>query len=262
MRKIAKLEWSFLKFNLIQSLEYRFNFVLGTIYELIETLTTLLYFYVIISQVHSIAGWGMKETAFVTSFAYFIDAVCTFLFVNGLAAMPSMIENGKLDFLLLRPTNKQFLLSFCSPNTTQILNLVVSTILMIGTLVYFDVAVSFIQVLVFFISAIFSVILMYSILSIITSSSFWFIRIGGLWSIVFTFHMAATRPGQIYSKGLRIIMTLIIPGLVVLNVPVNILFSGDIHLLYTQTLPITVGFLVLSVLVFKKGLEKYTSAGS
>ncbi|MDR2044206.1 MAG: ABC-2 family transporter protein [Clostridium sp.] len=262
INKYMSLEFAFIRFTLIELMQYKINFFIRSIYELMETATTLLYFCIVLGKVGNIAGWSIGQLVFITIYAFLIDSLCTLLFIGGMSSIPPQIEEGKFDLMLLKPINTQYYIFFHRPNPAQIFNTIIGIVGLIFTTVYYHISQDIYSVFLFVVSTLSSMVIMYCVLSIIIHLSFWFIRIGNLWSIVFTFHMAATRPAAIYNKGMKIFMTLIIPSIVVLNVPVEIISNNKDNLLCYISLPVALVFLILNHVVSQAGLKRYTSAGS
>ncbi len=255
------IEFAFIKFNIIQRMQYKVNFFLSTIYELAETLLNILYFILVLARTQEIAGWGEGELVFATIYAFLIDSMCTCFFIEALTEVPSMIENGKLDLMITKPISKTYLLAFSKPNVAQFINIMIGFIGLGVTSIIYNFQVNVMSLLCFCGSVILSVILMYFVLSIVIYLAFWIIKVGNFWLIVFTFHMAGTRPAGIYPKVLKVFMSLIIPSLVVLNIPTEILSKNQSYLLLKYMFPITVLFYLIYKIVVRLGFRHYTSAG-
>jgi ABC-2 type transport system permease protein len=254
---LFRIEGIFLKYNLIAMLQYRLSYFLSVFYELFDALTMMAYFYIVFGSTSSIAGWAQSQIFTLVVVSYFINIVCVMLYI-GMTSIPEYIHSGQLDLLLLKPVNKRFFLTFRSPNSVQILNFLVAAV-GIGYCVAKSDAVA-INIICFFIALLCSIILMYSVMCILISLSFWFIRIGNSWNIIELLNQMSAKPKNIFPMPIQLLLTLFIPALVIINNPAYILhFQYDIFL--RQTLPITVIFYISSVIVFRLGLKKYSSAG-
>ena len=258
IKRYLKLEILFLKMNIVAVSKYGISYFLSILYELMNGLMNIVYFYVMFGTVHDIAGWERNDIFLLVILAYFIDAVCVMLFI-GTSSIPDYISTGTLDILLTKPLNHQFLLSFRRPNSVQIINVAIAAVCM-GVEVYRKNG-GLVSVLFFIFSVLFSIILMYLTMSSIIFLSFWVVRVGSVWEVVEKLNSASSKPGDIYPKAFRIAMTFFLPSLVIVNYPVEILRMQKFGLLMTHTIPITIGMLIVNQFVFRTGLKHYEGAG-
>ena len=260
-KKYLSIEFSYIKFSIINLMEYRSNFLFRAGYELIGLIITMLYFFVVFSKITELAGWTVDQVAFTIIYAFLIDSIFTMFFVESISSIPSYIVSGSLDMIMIKPVNKQFMLTCTRPCMPQIFNILLSSLLMVYIAVRYDLNIGIISIAGFILCTIASIVIIYSVFSVVVFLSFWFIRIGSLSNIIYMFHIAGSRPGDIYAKGFKFILTFIIPFLIIINVPVEVIYNGNLMLFFKYSLPISIVFFLLSTLLLKIGLKKYTSAG-
>ena len=258
VKRYLKLEILFLKMNLVAVSKYGASYFLSILYELMNGLMNIVYFYVMFGAIHDIAGWERNDIFLLVILAYFIDAVCVMLFI-GTSSIPDYISTGTLDILLTKPVNHQFLLSFRRPNSVQIINVAIAAACM-GVEVYRKNGGP-VSVLLFAVSVLFSIILMYLTMSSIIFLSLRFVRTGNVWEVVEKLNSASSKPGDIYPGAFRIVMTFFLPSLIIVNYPVEILRMQNYGLLLTHTVPVTIGMFLINQIVFKTGLKYYEGAG-
>lgn len=256
--RYINLEWLFLKMNIIATSKYGVSYFLSIFYELMNGLMNIIYFYIMFGSICMIGLWKREDIFLLVIIGYFIDVVCVMFFI-GTASIPEYISTGTLDVLLTKPINHQFLLCFRRPNSVQIINVLLALLLMIK--IIFEERPNFISVLLFWVSIILSVILMYLIVSTFVYFSFWTVKVGSAWELIEKFNSVSNKPSTIYPKIFRFFLTFIIPSIVIINFPVEILSFHNYSLLLTRTIPITIAFLVINNIIFKFGIRHYSGAG-
>lgn len=258
MIKYLRLEIVFLKMNIIAISKYSISYFLSILYELMNGVMNIIYFYVMFGTIDKIAGWERNDIFLLVIIAYFIDVTCVFLFI-GTSSIPDYISTGMLDVLLTKPINHQFLLSFRRPNSVQIINVAIAILCM-----SFEVGrknFGIVSIVFFGISICISIILMYLTMSSIVFLSFWFIRSGSAWEIIEKLNSVSSKPGDIYPKAFRMFLTFVVPSMIVINYPVEILRFQNYSLLLTRTLPITITMFLVNQIIFKMGIKHYSGAG-
>ena len=258
IKNYIQLEMLFLKMNIVAISKYGISYFLSIFYELMNGFMNIIYFYVMFGTIDDIAGWERTDVFLLVIVAYFIDVTCVMLFI-GTSSIPDYISTGLLDTLLTKPVNHQFLLSFRRPNSVQIINVVIATICM-GVEIQ-KKSSEIVTITFFIISLIISIILMYLVMSSIIFLSFWFVRIGSTWEIVEKLNSASSKPRSIYPPAFRIILTLIIPSMVIVNYPVEVLSLRNYELMLFRTIPITLIMFVINQIIFKAGIKHYEGAG-
>lgn len=256
--RYIKLEWLFLKMNVIATSKYGVSYFLSIFYELMNGFMNIIYFYIMFGSINMIGLWKREDIFLLVIIGYFIDAICVMLFI-GASSIPEYISTGTLDVLLTKPINHQFLLCFRRPNSVQIINVLLALVLMFKYII--DAKADIISIFLFWISIIISAILMYLLVSTFVYFSFWTVKVGNAWELIEKFNSASNKPGIIYPKLFRLFLTFVIPSIVIINFPVEVLNFHNYMLLLTRTIPITIAFFIINRIVFEVGIHHYSGAG-
>lgn len=111
VKRYVKLYFCFLRNCLVREMEFRANFIIGMIGNLIQLAFTLIFFGVVYYNVKTIAGWNVFETMFLLATNHLINSLYSALLGGNVTAISSHVETGSLDFILTKPVNHQFLVS-------------------------------------------------------------------------------------------------------------------------------------------------------
>ena len=173
------------------------------------------------------------------------------------------VERGNLDYYLLKPINilfnystKRFDLIFHFPT------LLFPIVILVIEFFYFDF--SLVNILIYILSLLLSVIIMFSIFVILGSLSFWFTDARLLQYDIFyyLFDGASKYPVDIYPKKVLPVFTFLIPVGLLAYAPAYFLVFGFNLSIYMLLVLVTILFLAISLYMWKSGLKQYTSASS
>lgn len=260
--KYFKLFYFFMKCSLINNMEYAFNFVAGFVCELSWMIMNLIFFNVLYLNVTEICGWTKYEILLLVVITGLMDSIMTCFFQSNLGAIPSHVKNGTLDLLLLKPANKRFLLSFKTFSFPQTVNIVINILLIIYMIKKLNIILNIGNIIVFCLLFLNGVFIMYNLFFLVMLMSFWSIESGvNLWFFYQLFQIG-NKPMDIFQGVLQKVFIYLIPIFVAFNYPVIYISKG--LSLNNLVLPfiISICFFCITQFVFKKALEKYSSASS
>jgi len=263
MRAI-KLICAFFKVSAQAEMAYPVNFFIHLFNATLTLMTGILSLVVIFNQVETINGWDMPSTLALLG-VYLLLGALRGLFIGpsleSVSGMDGEIWKGTFDFTLLRPVNKQFLISFRYWRIFALLDMVFALGVLIYAVGLMSASISLGAILSFILALLASVILLYAALLTFSSLVFWNPSFLFTWVINDLFQLARY-PVWLYPGWLRLILTWIIPVGLMTTIPAQAL-SGTIKpgLLFL-TLVFSLTALIGASLLFRQGLNKYASASS
>src|SRR5690606_30770987 len=110
MIKYLKLYQYFVKFSLIQAMQFRFDFFFRIIMDCIFYLVNILFYKVLFEHTGGIGGWTESQVLIFTSSFLMMDAIQMTITSNGVWMIPNLVNKGELDYYLLRPVSSLFFL--------------------------------------------------------------------------------------------------------------------------------------------------------
>lgn len=278
-----KVFLTFLRNSLVRDLSFRTNFVLQAISSTAWTLMNWGLFKIIYqhtSEIGSGSGWHENEFFVFLGSVWIINSLLqTFLMTNA-EEFSESIRTGNLDFVLLKPIDTQFLVSFPRINWSQVPN----GLLGIALVAYStralmldpdkELAFSVWQIgaYLFFIGC--GAVILYSVMIALASTSIWLGRNQNLYDFWFYITNFYRYPMEIYQRsGLGMALwgtfTFIVPILVASNIPARVLaqplgwpWSAGEWGLAGFTIVASGLSLVASRWVFIRALTSYRSASS
>lgn len=262
MKKYIFIIKSYFKGSLMNQMEYKFNFIAGGTFELIWMIMYIIFIDVLFIHTESINGWNKYQMMLLTFQGGLMDSIFTFCIVPGLKRLPEMINMGTLDFILLKPINKRFNISFNEFDIPQIKNILINIFGIIYCIEKLKIKISPINFSIYLLLSANGFFIIYSIMFILMTLAFWFMRMDIVMGIGSELITIGNKPISIYPNIIQKILIYIIPILVCFNFPILYLVSGleIIFIVYSLFSGLLIFF--ISNWIFYRGLRRYVSAGS
>lgn len=256
-----RLYLKFFKMHLNSQLQYRVSFVLSFISQFIVFFGYYFTIICLFDNFSNIKGFTLYEVLLTFSIIQFGFAFCE-TFFRGMDIFDELIISGNFDKLLLRPRNIMLQVFTEEMSLVRFARLLQALIILIISLIKINVDWDIYKIITIIFMIISSVVIFLGIF--ILSASYCFITVKGLEiRNVFTDggkHMAQY-PIGIFKKGFRFIFTFIIPyGFVNYYPLLYILGKKNNRLLMFSPL-ITLIYLIPCIILFYKGIKKYSSTG-
>ncbi|WP_339732442.1 ABC-2 family transporter protein [uncultured Gimesia sp.] len=284
---------TFLRNSLIREMTFRGNLIITIVTRGFWFAAQLILFDIIYRNVNTINDWTREEYFAFMATGMLINAIVETFFMPNCANFSELIRNGNLDFVLLKPIDTQFLVSFEKVNVAML-----NQVLLAGALLFYsmsqiahiDLGILALQNLIHSgqwltllliccqgVGQIFMYCLLlgvgvaffYSLMIALASSSIWFGRNQGLYDFWFYITVFARYPRSIYSGSptgelLRFAFSYVIPILLVVTVPARQLLSKALvpSWITLVSVSVTLALLFISRYIFNWSLNSYRSASS
>jgi ABC-2 type transport system permease protein len=203
---------------------YRANFINNIIASTAWALFGFLAIFFLTAKTPVVFGWKREELMLLTAVHSIVIGIFYALFSRGFQQLPSLIEKGELDGLLIKPIDTQFL------STVKMFHYsaLIRTLMGIGFIIYFSNVVHYSFSWIYFLSFLsilfFSVITMFSIWSIFLTSLIWNPTLTNLVDILSSILGMAKYPYEMYRRIGEVFACMLIPLIFATVVPVKILY--------------------------------------
>ncbi|MDW8466539.1 MAG: ABC-2 family transporter protein [Chloroherpetonaceae bacterium] len=105
IRRFLRLEWAFIKNCLTRDVQYRGNFFLVFVMDIIWYAVNLGFFEVIYFNTSTIAGYTRSDVFFFMATTFVIDAIDMTFFASGIWQISDFIRKGDFDLILSKPVS-------------------------------------------------------------------------------------------------------------------------------------------------------------
>lgn len=270
---------TFLRNSIVREMTFRGNFLIEIVTRSFWFVAQVVLFEIIYSHIGrmteagtaTIAEWSREEFYAFMATGMLINALVETLFMPNCANFSELIRTGDLDFLLLKPIDTQFLVSFEKVDLSDL-----SQVLMAGGLLWYaldraGVAITAPNVALYLLLVGVGVAFFYCLMIVLASTSVWLGRNQGLYDFWFYITVFGRYPRGFYNRPNPLAQfvwfgfSYVVPILLVITVPARVLLAKlEAHSWQIALVaPIfTVVGLFAARRVFNWSLSHYRSASS
>lgn len=251
------------KYSVVREMQFKVNFILWIIVELLWFALQLTFIAVIYSHTDRIGDWTKWQVVFLMGTSTFIQQLFSAFLLTNLVQLSELIRKGTLDFMLMLPVNTRFLISFRQVDLGGFVNAGVACAVMIYAGLQLNLSPSVAQVLGFLLLVLAGLLIHYSLLLMLASSSFWTVRAQGIvWGYYNLFNIARL-PDAAFRGTFKAFFTFVLPMLLVANVPAKLVtekLESPVEMLLLVGMSVVL--FVISEVVWRWSVRHYTSASS
>jgi len=272
---------TFAKNSLVRNMMFRMNFIIECASSVTWTMMNLGFYLLIFHYTESIGagtGWGQWEFFAFLATTMLVNSIVQAFFMPNCEDISDLIRTGGLDFALLKPIDTQFLISLEKVDWSSLANFLAGLVLLVVSLVHLTtqpqhpLVLTPLSIGLYAFYVLCGVAILYSLMIGLSATSIWLGQNSSLYDFWFYITNFSRYPMEIYSgpygSPLRLACTFIVPVLIVVNVPAQIIArpvapTGEtVWPLAVFALVATAGSLAFSRWVFVAALRSYRSASS
>ncbi|MCQ9212784.1 MULTISPECIES: ABC transporter permease [unclassified Streptococcus] len=242
-------------------MNFHFDFFCGLFSSILWIGLPLVFFKLIFLNIEDFNGWEYSQILFLVGSYTIVDGMMMGLLIRSMGMLESDILNGNLDHVLLKPFDTQLFYAFRSFNLVQFVNTFFGLAIVVISCESLNVQLNPLKLFLYILSLVCGCIIYYSIWFLITISSFWFPTKFSKVDVFLNYIGISKYPYTIFTGINRLFALLFIPSVLIANPALLIFLEKDSLSLFYYQLIFTVFLMVISCLIFKKGLKKYESAG-
>lgn len=251
------------KNSIVREMSFKANFLLWILVEMLWFALQLVFIVVIYQHTETIGTWTKWQVVMLIGASHFVQQIFTAVFLTNCTQLSEYIRTGRLDFMLLLPVNTRFLISFRQVDLGGFVNAASAIAVMAYAGHQLHISPTVTQLVGFVLLSLCGLLIHYSLMLILASSSFWTVRAQGVvWGYYNLFNIARL-PDAAFHGFFKAFFTFAIPMLLVTNVPVKLLVGLlDQRVEIAFLLCMSVVCFLVSELVWRFSLRHYTSASS
>jgi len=260
MRRYLNVLGLFWSTAIAAELEYRANFLLATLSSLGNLIGSLFGLFLFYRTGYTFAGWAWEETLVVLGIFTLLQGFsATFLSPN-LNKIVQQVQQGTLDFVLLKPISSQFWLSTRILSPWGLPDLIFGFILIGYAGQRLDLEFS--NYLWSVIPLSFGLMSLYSLWFMLGATSIWFVKIYNVTEVLRGLLEAGRYPMAAYPVAYRFFFTFVIPVAFLTTIPAEALLQRTELGWLTGAGLLALALLVASRTFWRYALRFYTSASS
>jgi ABC-2 type transport system permease protein len=266
MLKYLRMFGVLARYTLSREMAFRGNFLVKMSVEVLWLGILLAFYATVFGKTKTVAGWPESKYLFFVGCFFAMNGLIETFFLDNCDDFGELVRTGDLDFLLLKPVDEQFLITCRQINWGTGPNVLMGAAVM-GVSLYqigwqFDLA----RVLAFLVTFLCGTAIAYSFMLLLTSLSVWMVRNQSLMEMWWLFSSLARYPKEIYrgtwAEPIGVFFTFVLPILLVVNVPANVMVRALDPGMVGFTVAATVALFWVSRKFFQHALRSYRSASS
>lgn len=254
---VLKLFWSA---AIAAELEYRVNFLLAALTSIGNLAGSLFGVFLFYREGYTFQGWSWHEALVVLGMFTLLQGFSATFLVPNLNHIVDHIQQGTLDFILLKPISSQFWLSSRTISPWGLPDLFFGLILIGYAGVNLDLTLG--DYLLSTIPLLLGVISLYSLWFILSATSVWFVKIYNATEVLRGLLEAGRYPMVAYPAAYRFFFTFVVPVAFLTTVPAEAMLGRVEFGWIVGAMVLALGLLFFASFFWRFALRFYTSASS
>jgi len=244
-------------------MQSRVDFLIGLLGFFFTQVMGIAFLYLVFQQIPDLHGWTLDQLIFIYGFAQIPRGIDHLFTDNIWLVAYRLVINGDFDRYMLRPMNIFFQVIAEKLQPDALGELLIGTILVVRSLTKGIVIVDGLHVALFFVSIFAGALIYTSIKLFFASLAFWLKVSGPFLQIAYDMANFAKYPTEIYSKGVRFLITWVIPFAFVAYLPASFFMKADTSAgVVVIECGIAFVFWWIAYALFHRGTQVYESAGN
>lgn len=252
----------FVRIELQFAIEYRADLALSLVEEIMIVFTSLVAVLILFSHTGVINGWTLGQMIVLLGVYYIIQGAQGVLFETSFERFMEQVRLGTLDFILIKPVDSQFMISTRHIQVTHVGQLVLGGLVLAVGIGQVGEQVSIPSAMSFALTLVCGLLLVYSLLLVLSTLSFWFVRVENLLAIFWSFLDAGRFPVDLYPGWLRVTLSTVVPIGIAVTVPAQAIAGRLDWIGFGAMVGGTVVTFFFAGWFWRRGLRSYTGASA
>jgi ABC-2 type transport system permease protein len=252
----------YIKVSALNELQYRVNFFVQLFQSALALGTGLIALGLVFSYTATLGGWSQAELLIVMGVHILVGGLIKTLIQPNMERLMEDVQNGTLDYALTKPADSQVLVSVREFRVWQTIDIVMGAIVMATGVWRLRSSIGILDALAFGAAILLGGLMIYSVWLMLTTGSFWIVRVDNILEIFQSFYQAGRWPVGIYPGWLRSSLTFIVPVAFAVTVPAEALTSRLTGTVLLAMLGLAALLFGLARILWRVGLRHYTGASA
>ena len=260
MKRYVKVLGLFWSTAIAAELEYRLNFVIATLSSLGNLIGSLFSLFLFYRTGYTFQGWNWEEALVLLGIFTLLQGFSATFLVPNLNRIVEQVQQGTLDFVLLKPIGSQFWLSARTVSPWGL-----PDVLFGGVLIAYAgrrLGLGFSNYLLSVLPILFGIASLYSLWFMLGATSIWFVKIYNVTEVLRGLLEAGRFPMVAYPAAYRFFFTFVVPVAFLTTVPAEAMLGRSPVIWLVGAGGLALGLLIASTIFWRFALHFYTSASS
>ncbi|HLP10172.1 MAG TPA: ABC-2 family transporter protein [Opitutaceae bacterium] len=251
------------RYSLVRTMMFRFDFLLWSAVEFAWMAVNLLLIQVIYGHTDSIAGWNKHEMLLLLGTALLIQRLLMGFFWTNLFELGRNVRSGSFDFYLTQPGQPLFMVATRKLDPDGLANafIALGVVAYAAHALHLPLTVGGIALYIALVAI--GLVVHFSLLLLMASLTFWIVKTEGIEGSYFTVAEFGRLPRSAFtSLFTNVVFVYALPAVIVTNVPASALLGRLEWPQVAWLAVLALGWCGLAFAAFHAGIRRYTSASS
>lgn len=262
MGRYLRLIGLFTKISFQEMAAYRTDFFVQFFVTLMHFVAELVGIWTIFHNTTSVAGWNVYEMVALLGVFRTMSAVIGLFIAPNMRQVMEDIRDGRLDFIVLKPVNAQFFVSFRRVVVWRVAEMLIGLGLVAVACSQLQTSLGAVQVLMFVVMLAAGTVIIYAFWLILATCAFWFTRINNIEMVFWNVFEAGRYPIDIYRWSIRMGLTYVVPLAFITTFPARALVGKAEPVGMLFALVMAGVSLALASAFWRYGLRYYSGASA
>ncbi|MGH2457454.1 MAG: ABC transporter permease [Chloroflexota bacterium] len=258
----ARLIWAFLRVGALNELAYRSNFFIQLFQSALGLAAALLGLAVVFDHTSTLGGWRPAELIALVGVYFLVGGFLDVVIKPSFTQLMEDVRLGTLDYTLTKPADAQLLVSVKTVQIWQLANVLLGLAVLGVALMRLGGSIGVAAALGFLVALLCGGMIVYSFLLMLTTLSFWVVRVANIMVIFQTMYEAGRWPVGIYPPWLRLSLTFLVPVAFAITVPSQALVGRLDPSSLAEAVALAIALLAISRWFWMVGVRHYSGASA
>jgi ABC-2 type transport system permease protein len=242
--------------------QYRVNLWLQLLQSVVALGTAIAVIALVFRYTDDLGGWSVDELLVLLGVHVALGGVIRAVIQPNMQQLMTDVREGTLDFVLLKPVDAQLLVSVRRLAFWKLVDVAVGLgVVAVGVTRLGGVG-GLGQLAGFVLTLCLGVVIVYAFWMIITVGAFWFVRLDFVVELFDGLYQAGRWPVTLYPGWLRGVFTVVVPLAFAVTVPAEALAGRLDGGMLLVAVAFTAGVVVVTRVVWRRGLRRYDGASA
>ena len=262
IKKYLKIYSLFFNTSFAIEMEYKINIFIDLITALLGLIGSIFLLSIFFNNSSLIGGWSFEQALIIQGIYTILNGVTNTWFSPNLTEIVKYIREGTLDFVLIKPIDSQFWISLKKISPSGLIEIGLGLLVLIYCLHINEIELSLSLIVLFMMTLICSISILYSLWFLISTTTIWFVKTWNATEVLRSFLYIGRFPLNSFSFSLRVFFSTVIPITFITTIPSELILGTAPFWKILLEILVSYIFLKMSRKFWKYALRFYSSASS
>ena len=262
IKKYLKVYRLFNYTSLSIELEYQVNIFIDILTAILGLTGSIFLLSIFFNNAKDIGGWSFEQALIIQGIYTILNGITNTWFSPNLTEIVKYIREGTLDFVLIKPIDSQFWVSFKRISPTGFIEILLGIIVLVYCFYINKISLTVNSLFLLILTIGCSISILYSLWFLISTTTIWFVKTWNATEVLRSFLYVGRFPLNSFSFPLRVFFSTVIPITFITAIPSEVILGLSTFWKIILEVLVSLIFLTSSRRFWKYALRFYSSASS